>query len=99
MATFQLRILSLRGVLFDKPVSSVYLFGDEGEYELLAFHYDLLGALPAGEVKIAGYPPVPLRTGVVLFQNNICTIIVEEQEDRKRATAAPAPAGEAAKST
>lgn len=95
-ATFQLRILSLRGVLFDKPVTSVYLFGDEGEYELLPFHYDLLGGLPGGEVKIAGHPPVPLRTGVVLFQNNICTIIVEEQDDRKKTTAQPAPTAETA---
>jgi F0F1-type ATP synthase epsilon subunit len=80
-ATFRLQIMSLRRMLFDGEVKSVYLSGDEGEYELLPYHYPLLGALPEGEVKIADKGSVPLRAGVVLFQNNRCTIIVEEHEE------------------
>lgn len=80
-ATFRLQILSLRRVLFDGEVRSVYLSGDEGEYELLPFHYPLLGALPEGEIKIAEKGSVPLRTGVVMFQNNRCIIIIEEQTE------------------
>ena len=80
MATFRLRVMSLMRVLFDEEVRSVYLFGDEGEYELLPFHYPLLGALPEGEIRIAGHESVPLRTGIVSFVNNQCTIIIEENE-------------------
>ena len=81
MATFRLQIMSLRRMLFDADVKAIYLSGDEGEYELLPYHYPLLGALPEGEVKIAEKGSVPLRAGVVLFQNNRCTIIIEENEE------------------
>ena len=81
MNTFRLQVMSLRRVLFDGDVTSVYLSGDEGEYELLPYHYPLLGALPEGDIKIAGKGSVPLRAGVVLFQENRCTIIIEEHEE------------------
>ena len=81
MATFRLQVLSLRRMLFNGEVKSVYLSGDEGEYELLPFHYPLLGALPEGEIIVAEHGSIPLRAGVVLFQNNTCTIIIEENED------------------
>ena len=81
MLTFRLQVMSLRRMLFDGDVKSVYLSGDEGEYELLPFHYPLLGALPEGEIKIAEKGSVPLRAGVVMFQNNRCTIIIEENEE------------------
>ena len=61
-------------------MESVYLSGDEGEYELLAHHYPLVGALPEGEIKIAGHISIPLRAGVIMFQDNQCSIIVEEME-------------------
>lgn len=85
--TFRLQIMSLRRVLFDGEVKSVYLSGDEGEYELLPFHYPLLGALPEGEIKISEKGSVPLRTGVVMFQSNRCVIIIEEKEEAEARTA------------
>ena len=78
--SFHLQVISLVRVLFDAQVDSVYLSGDEGEYEMLPFHHNLLGALPEGEIKVAGHPGIPLRAGVVLFENNKCTIIIEERE-------------------
>lgn len=78
ISTFRLQILSLIRMLFEGEVESVYISGDEGEYELLPFHYPLLGAIPEGEIKIAGHEAVPLRAGVVLFQDNQCIIIIEE---------------------
>lgn len=80
MQTFRLQVISLRRVLFDGEVKSVYLSGDEGEYELLPFHYPLLGALPEGEVKVAEKGSIPLRAGVVMFRENKCIIIIEENE-------------------
>lgn len=77
---FKLQIVSLKRMLFNGEVESVYLSGDEGEYELLAYHYPLLGALPEGEIKIHGHENIPVRAGVVLFQDNSCTIILEEMD-------------------
>ena len=77
---FKLQIVSLKRMLFNGEVESVYLSGDEGEYELLAYHYPLLGALPEGEIKIRGHETIPVRAGVVLFQDNSCTIILEEMD-------------------
>ena len=81
MNTFRLQVLSLRRLLFDGEVREVQLSGDEGEYELLAFHYPVLGALPGGEIKIADKGSIPLRAGVVMFQHNRCTIIIEEADE------------------
>lgn len=91
--TFRLQVLSLRRVLFDGEVKSVRISGDEGEYELMPFHYPLLGALPEGEVWVAEKGSIPLRVGVVMFQHNHCTIIIEEHEE---GSAAPT-AGESSK--
>lgn len=83
-ATFRLRVVSLLRTLYDGEVSSIFLVGDEGEYELLPHHYPLMGALMEGEVKIAGELPIRLKTGVVMFDNNTCIIIVEEFDIEKK---------------
>jgi len=80
VSTFRLQVLSLIRMIFEGEVESVYIAGDEGEYELLPFHYPILGAIPEGEVLIAGHDSVALRAGVLLFQDNQCIIIVEEME-------------------
>lgn len=80
VTTFRLQVLSLIRMLFEGEVESVYISGDEGEYELLPFHFPLLGAIPEGVIKVAGHESIPLRAGVVLFQDNQCIIIIEEME-------------------
>lgn len=82
-STFRLQVCSLRSVLFDGDVKSVYLFGDQGEYELLPYHFPIMGALLEGEVRIMGHDPIPIKSGVVMFNDNRCTIIVEEVEGVK----------------
>ncbi len=89
MLTLRLQVLSLRRMLFDGDVKAVYFSGDEGEYEVLPYHFPLLGALPEGEIKIAEKGNIPLRAGVVMFQNNRCTVIIEENEDSSAQTAQP----------
>ncbi|HNV87182.1 MAG TPA: hypothetical protein PKL97_09520 [Candidatus Omnitrophota bacterium] len=83
-ATFRLQIVSLVRVVFDGEVPMIHLIGDEGEYEVLPFHYPLLGALPQGEVMIADFGNIPIRSGVVLFESNTCTILIEEMEALER---------------
>ena len=82
--TFKLRVYSLRGVWFDGQVESVYLLGDEGEFEILAFHYPLLSSLPEGQINIADHDPIPIRVGIVMFQGNTCTIVIEESAEMPR---------------
>ena len=79
-----MRVYSLRGVWFDGQVESVYLFGDEGEFEILAFHYPLLSSLPQGQINIADHDPIPIRVGIVMFQGNTCTIVIEEGAEMPR---------------
>lgn len=83
-ATFRLRVVSLLRTLYDGEVTSIFLVGDEGEYELLPHHYPLMGALMEGEVKIASELPIRLKTGVVMFDNNTCIIIIEEFDIEKK---------------
>ena len=65
------------GVLFQDEVESVYLFGAEGEFELLPFHYPLVASLISSEINIAGNDPLLIQSGVVMFNNNECKVIVE----------------------
>lgn len=81
--TFRLRVMSLMRTLFDDEVESVFLQGDEGEYELLPFHYPLIGALVDSDIKISHQQPLRIRSGVVLFDNNTCIILIEEQNIEK----------------
>lgn len=78
--TFRLQVMSLKRMLFNENVESVFLTGDEGEYEMLPYHHPLLGALTEGEVKARGFAPIPLRGGVVLFKDNTCIIVIEESD-------------------
>lgn len=75
--TFPLEIMSLRGLIFQDQVESVYLSGTDGEFELLPFHYPLMASLGQGDIKIAKNDSLPIRLGVVMFRDNRCTIIAE----------------------
>ena len=75
--TFPLQIVSLKGVVFEDHVESVYLSGSEGEFEILPFHRSLLAGLPEGEIKIAHHDSVPIKVGIVMFKDNKCIIVVE----------------------
>ncbi len=80
MLKFRLQVMSLKRILFDADVEQVHIFGDEGEYDLLAYHYPIIGALPEGEVHIKDHKNIPLRAGVALFRQNRCLIIIEEKD-------------------
>ena len=62
---------------FDDMVESVYVTGDDGEFELLAFHHPIMAYLPEGELRIADHASIPLKDGVINFRNNQCRVIAE----------------------
>ena len=75
---FKCTVLSPKNLVYENEVQSIFLTGDKGEYELLAYHYPLLGVLVEGDVIINGKQRIPISQGVVRFYANECTILVEE---------------------
>ena len=67
-------------LLYQKEVESVFFTGDKGEYELLAYHYPVLGILAQGNIIIDWREAVPIKFGVVRFFANSCIVLIEEVE-------------------
>ena len=76
---FKCIILSPNKLVYENEVQSIFLTGDRGEYEILAYHYPLLGVLKKGDVVINGQERIPISGGVVRFFANECIIMVEEK--------------------
>jgi len=71
-------ILSPKRLIYENDIQSIFLTGDKGEYEILAYHYPLLGVLKKSDVVINWKERIPIENGVVRFFANECTILVEE---------------------
>ncbi len=76
--TFKCIIMSPRTLILENEVTSLFLTGDRGEYELLAYHYPVLGILKPGHIIVDWKTSVPIQGGVVRFFANECIIMVEE---------------------
>ncbi|MDD3295208.1 MAG: hypothetical protein PHG20_11050 [Geobacteraceae bacterium] len=81
--TFNLQVMSLKGLAFEGAVESIYLTGDNGEFELLPFHHPLVASIPEGDLMIADYGAIPIKVGVLSFRNNQCRILAEVHPDFK----------------
>ena len=76
---FKCLIMSPNSILFEGEVKSLLLNGDQGEFEILAYHYPLLGVLIKGNIIIdGGVQRIPVEGGVTRFFANECIILVEE---------------------
>ncbi|MFC1453080.1 F0F1 ATP synthase subunit epsilon [Verrucomicrobiota bacterium] len=71
-------ILSPKQVIYEGEAQSVFLPGDRAEFELLDFHAPLVSLVGRGRVVIDWKDTVPVNRGLVRFDNNECTILVEE---------------------
>ena len=78
---FHCVILSPKNLIFESDVTSLYIMGDRTEYELLAYHYPLIGLVQQGDIIIDWKRSVPVRSGILRFFANECTILVEETAD------------------
>lgn len=76
---FPLKVVTTKGIVYQGDVEGVYLFGSEGEFELLPYHYALVASLIRSEIHIAGDEALPIESGVVMFRDNKCTIVAEMQ--------------------
>ncbi|MBN2301832.1 MAG: hypothetical protein JXN60_04880 [Lentisphaerae bacterium] len=71
-------ILNPKHVLFDGEASSVFLPGDMAEFELLDYHAPIVSLLRPGKVQIDWQTTIPIKRGMVKFDNNECMVLVEE---------------------
>ena len=78
--SFRCTILSPKNLIFESNVSSLFIVGDRSEYELLAYHYPLVGLVQKGDIVIDWKRRIPIRSGILRFFANECTILVEETE-------------------
>jgi F-type H+-transporting ATPase subunit epsilon len=76
---FRLTVLSPNELIYEKEVHSVFLKGDEGEFEILAYHYPLISVLKEGDIVIDWNERLFIKSGVARFFANECTILIEEQ--------------------
>lgn len=87
MADFSLKVLNPKHVVFQGRVESLFLPGDAGEFELLAYHAPIVSLLKAGEIVVDWKTRIPIKRGMVRFCDGECVILLEEQ-------AAPGPEAE-----
>jgi F0F1-type ATP synthase epsilon subunit len=72
--------LSPKNLIFESEVNSLFIIGDRSEYEILPYHYPLIGLVQQGDVIIDWKFRIPVRSGILRFFANECTILVEETE-------------------
>lgn len=73
---FNVTILDPAHVIFDGMATSVILPGDEGEFEVLAFHKPIISFLRRGEVIIDNMG-FPITRGIMRFYKDKLTALVE----------------------
>jgi len=84
-ATFLLKILNPKHIVYEGQVSSVFLPGDAGEFELLAYHVPIVSLLKEGEIVVDWKSRIPIKKGMLRFMNEECVILLEEQNIKKEA--------------
>jgi F0F1-type ATP synthase epsilon subunit len=81
---FRCVILSPKNLIFEDEIHSLYIMGDRTEYELLPYHYPLIGLVQQSDIVIDWKRTIPVRSGILRFFANECTILVEETDKTMR---------------
>ena len=77
LGNFKLLILDAEKKIFEGEIMSLFIQGDTGEYEVLPYHYPILGLLKQGQIIIDWKYFIDVRKGIIKFFKNDCVIIVE----------------------
>lgn len=89
-ATFALKVLNPKQIVFEGQVRSVFLPGDAGEFELLPYHAPIISLLKMGDIVVDWKERIPIRKGMVRFLGDQCVILLEqERKGGKRQEAVP----------
>jgi F-type H+-transporting ATPase subunit epsilon len=65
-------------VIYEGEAKRVFLTGDIAEFEIMDFHVPIISLLRPGQVLVDGRLAIDIKNGMVKFNNNECTILVEE---------------------
>ena len=79
LGKFKCLVISPNRKIFEDEVFSLFLTGDKGEYEILPYHYPLLGVLVKGNIVIDWNKKISIQGGIVRFYANECVIMIEEK--------------------
>ena len=75
---FRLKIMNPKREVFSGEAESVFLQGDQGEFEILSHHAPIVSLLKAGHVVVNWSTAIPIKNGIVKFDRDECVILVEE---------------------
>ena len=75
---FKVTVLNPKHVLFEGEADSLFLPGDQGEFEILTHHAPIVSLLKQGNVVVDWKTPIPIKKGMATFYNNQCVLLVEE---------------------
>jgi F-type H+-transporting ATPase subunit epsilon len=70
-------ILSPKEILFEGQAKSIIFPGEQGVFEVLAYHKPLLSRLISG-IMLVDDKSFPIRRGIVKVNKNKVTVIVEQ---------------------
>ena len=87
MADFSLKVLNPKHVVFQGQVHNLFLPGEAGEFELLAYHAPIVSLLKTGEIVVDWKTRIPIKKGMVRFCDGECVILLEEQQVPRPKTA------------
>lgn len=76
--SFRTTIINPKRVLFEGEVESLFLEGDQGEFEVLNYHCPLISILKKGNIVIDWKRYLPVKKGLARFFQNEMIILVEE---------------------
>jgi len=74
---FHVTILNPKQVLFEGEARSVFLQGDEGEFEILDYHAPIMSLLRKGKIVIDGGKYLAIKGGAAHFEQNNLVVLAE----------------------
>lgn len=74
----KVKILNPKHVVFEDEAGSLFVQGDRTEFEILDHHAPIVSLLAKGELVLDWKKKIPVSGGMIKFDNNECTILVEE---------------------
>ncbi|MFA5060682.1 MAG: hypothetical protein WC676_08700 [Candidatus Omnitrophota bacterium] len=82
-STFKCTVMTPDALVYENEVQSLFLTGDQGEYEILPYHYPVLGILKEGSIIVDWKESIPIKVGLIRFFANDCIILIEQKERPK----------------
>ena len=71
-------------LIYENEVQSIFITGDRGEYELLPYHYPVLGILKKGDIMLDWKESISVKFGILRFFANDCIVLIEQESQAKK---------------